>query len=43
VLREEQMSVEKFGDDYQLYMQEVPRMNFLLGIIRLLQRRRKQF
>jgi len=41
VLREEQMSVEKFGDDYQLYMQEVPRMNFLLGILRLLRRRRK--
>jgi len=41
VLREEQMSVEKFGDDYQLYMQEVPKMNFLLGILRLLRRRRK--
>jgi protein-S-isoprenylcysteine O-methyltransferase Ste14 len=42
VLREEQMSIEKFGDDYQHYMREVPRMNFLLGILRLLRGRRKQ-
>jgi protein-S-isoprenylcysteine O-methyltransferase Ste14 len=35
VLREEQMSIEKFGDDYKRYMQKVPRMNLLLGIIRL--------
>jgi protein-S-isoprenylcysteine O-methyltransferase Ste14 len=31
----------KFGDDYKRYMQKVPRMNFLLGIIRLLRRRQK--
>jgi len=42
VLREEQMSIEKFGDDYKRYMQKVPRMNLLLGILRLLRRRRKQ-
>jgi protein-S-isoprenylcysteine O-methyltransferase Ste14 len=42
VLREEQMSVEKFGDDYKRYMERVPRMNFLIGILRLLRRRRKQ-
>jgi protein-S-isoprenylcysteine O-methyltransferase Ste14 len=35
VLREEQMSIEKFGDDYKRYMQKVLRMNLLLGIIRL--------
>ena len=35
VLREEQMSIEKFGDDYKRYMRKVPRMNLLLGIIRL--------
>jgi protein-S-isoprenylcysteine O-methyltransferase Ste14 len=42
VVREEQISIKKFGDDYRLYMERIPRMNFLLGILRLLQRRRKQ-
>ena len=42
VLREEQMSVEKFGKDYKRYMKRVPRMNLLIGIIRLLRQRRKQ-
>jgi protein-S-isoprenylcysteine O-methyltransferase Ste14 len=37
---EEQSSIKKFGDDYMPYMNRVPRMNFLLGLIRLLQRRR---
>jgi protein-S-isoprenylcysteine O-methyltransferase Ste14 len=41
VLREEQMSIEKFGDDYKRYMQKVPRMNLLLGVIRLLRRKRE--
>ncbi len=41
VLREEQMSIVKFGDDYKHYMEKVPRMNILLGIVRLLKRRRK--
>ena len=41
VLREEQMSIVKFGDEYKHYMQRVPRMNFMLGIIRLLKRGRK--
>jgi len=31
--------VLKFGDDYKRYMQRVPRMNLLLGIIRLLRRK----
>jgi protein-S-isoprenylcysteine O-methyltransferase Ste14 len=34
---EEQSSINKFGDDYIRYMQKVPRVNFLLGLIRLLQ------
>ena len=34
---EDQRLIEKFGDDYKEYMQRVPRMNFLLGAIRLLQ------
>ena len=42
ILREEQMSVMKFGDDYKRYMEIVPRMNLLVGIIRLLRRGRKQ-
>ncbi len=42
VLREEQMSVEKFGDDYKRYMERVPRMNLLIGSLRLFRRRRKQ-
>jgi len=42
VLREEQMSVNKFGDYYRRYMERVPRMNFFIGIRRLLRRRRKQ-
>jgi protein-S-isoprenylcysteine O-methyltransferase Ste14 len=42
VLREEQMSVKKFGDCYEQYMERVPRMNFLIGILRLLRRRRKR-
>jgi protein-S-isoprenylcysteine O-methyltransferase Ste14 len=30
--------VEKFGDAYQRYMQRVPRVNFLAGIVRLLRK-----
>jgi len=40
VLREEQMSIAKFGDDYKRYMQKVPRMNFVVGVIRWLKRRK---
>lgn len=38
---EEQANTEKFGDDYNRYMQRVPRANFLLGIVRLARRRRR--
>jgi len=38
----DQYCIEKFGDTYKRYMQNVPRVNFLVGIIRLLQRRRRQ-
>ena len=31
----------KFGDDYKRYMQKVPRINLLVGFIRLLKRRNK--
>ena len=33
ILSGDQRNIEKFGDEYRLYMQSVPRMNFLLGII----------
>ena len=36
---EERSNIEKFGEDYKRYMQKVPRMNFLLGVIRLLRRK----
>ena len=35
---EDKYLVGKFGDEYKDYMQRVPGMNFLLGIIRLLRR-----
>ena len=35
---EERSSIEKFGDSYRKYMQRVPRMNLLLGIVRLWRR-----
>lgn len=38
--QEEHFNIEKFGDGYKLYMRKVPRMNLLVGIIRLLRRRR---
>lgn len=37
---EERLNIERFGDDYERYMQEVPRMNLLTGLIRLLRRRK---
>jgi protein-S-isoprenylcysteine O-methyltransferase Ste14 len=36
---EDKYLIEQFGDDYKRYMRRVPRVNFLLGIIRLLRRR----
>ena len=42
ILREEEMSVKKFGDDYRRYMKRVPRMNFVVGTLRLLRQRRKR-
>jgi len=35
---EDKRLIEKFGDAYREYMQRVPGMNFLLGIIRLWRR-----
>ena len=36
---EERSNIQKFGDDYKRYMQKVPRMNFLAGVIRFLRRK----
>ena len=35
---EEKRLIRRFGSDYQAYMQRVPRMNLILGIIRLRRR-----
>ena len=40
LIKADKGSIEKFGDDYKAYMKRVPRANFLLGIIRLLQHRK---
>jgi protein-S-isoprenylcysteine O-methyltransferase Ste14 len=32
--------IEKFGNTYEAYMKRVPRANFVLGVLRLLQRRK---
>ena len=39
---EDQRLIQQFGDDYIHYMQKVPGMNFLLGIIRLLRLRKRE-
>ena len=39
-LKADQGLIQKFGDDYIRYMDRVPRMNFLAGVIRLLRRKR---
>ena len=37
---EEESNIEKFGEAYKEYMERVPRMNFILGIIRAVGRKR---
>lgn len=38
--KEERGLILRFGDPYKRYMQKVPRVNLLLGVIRLLRRKR---
>jgi len=38
ILVEEKINIEKWGEEYQKYMKEVPRFNFILGIWRLRKR-----
>ena len=42
LIKADRDAIEKFGDEYKAYMKKVPRMNLLIGISRLLRRRRKQ-
>jgi protein-S-isoprenylcysteine O-methyltransferase Ste14 len=42
LIRADKDAIKKFGDDYKRYMERVPRMNFLIGILQSLRRRRKQ-
>jgi protein-S-isoprenylcysteine O-methyltransferase Ste14 len=35
----DQYCIEKFGDEYKRYMERVPRVNFVVGIMRLLRGR----
>lgn len=35
-------AIEKFGEAYETYMKKVPRMNFLLGFLRLLRKRKEK-
>jgi protein-S-isoprenylcysteine O-methyltransferase Ste14 len=40
--QEDHLNIERFDNDYKRYMQRVPRMNLLLGVIRLLRRRKRE-
>ena len=39
LLRADNLLIEKFGNEYQKYIQKVPRANFLLGVYRLFYRK----
>ena len=36
-IKADRYAIEKFGDDYRRYMEKVPRVNFVSGILRLIQ------
>ena len=42
IQEEDKRLITKFGDDYRVYMNRVPGMNIFLGIIRLIQNKRRQ-
>ena len=42
LIKADKDAIEKFDNDYKQYMQKVPRANFVLGIMRRLQRRNKE-
>lgn len=39
MLVEERQNLERFGEDYQKYMDEVPRLNLILGVMRAFERK----
>jgi len=41
VPKDEEHLIEKFGDDYKRYMQRVPKLNPLAGVVKLLRQRTK--
>ncbi len=41
IVEEEKRDIEKFGDAYKEYMQKVPRVNLLVGVIRQMYRERE--
>ncbi len=41
-IQEDRFCAAKFGDDWQDYSRKTPRLNFLLGIVRLVRRRPKK-
>ena len=36
MVREDEVNIKKFGDSYKDYMKKVPRVNFILGFIRVI-------
>jgi len=42
IQKADQSEIEKFGDAYRVYMDRVPQVNFILGIIHQIQYRRKK-
>ncbi len=42
MIREERSNIEKFGKDYEEYMERIPRINFLWGINKLIKRSRNK-
>ena len=39
LIKADKRLIEKFGDDYKQYMKKVPRLNFLLGLFRVLRKK----
>ena len=42
IIMADKHEIEKFGNDYTLYMKRVPRMNFIWGIVKLIMRRKEE-